>query len=295
MGNKISFRGCYVAMVTPFRPDGSLDEVGLRSNIDYLIDNGVAGVVPCGTTGESATLSWEEHERVVDVTVEHVAGRAQVVAGAGSNNTSEAVEAALHAKKSGADAILSITPYYNKPSQEGLYRHFSTIAEKADVPMVLYNVPGRTGVNMLPETVERLSHIPRVAAIKEASGNLTQISEIHKLCGDRLTLLSGDDALTLPVLACGGTGVISVTGNILPAKMSRMVELWLSGDFAGALELHEEMLPISQAVFIETNPAPVKTCMNEAGLAAGPVRLPLAELLDKNKEKLMAVWKTYNK
>jgi 4-hydroxy-tetrahydrodipicolinate synthase len=295
MGDKIRFRGCYVAIVTPFRQDGSLDEVGLRSNIDYLIDNGVAGLVPCGTTGESATLSWEEHKRVVDVTVEQASGRVQVIAGAGSNNTTEAVEAALHAKKSGADAILTITPYYNKPSQEGLYRHFSVIAEKADVPMVLYNVPGRTGVNMLPETVERLSRLPQVVAVKEASGNLTQISEIHRLCGDRITLLSGDDALTLPILACGGTGVISVTGNILPAKMSRMVELWLSGDRAGALELHEELLPISQAVFIETSPTPVKTCMNEAGLAAGPVRLPLADMLDANREKLLAVWRTYNK
>jgi len=296
MGNDIgiAFKGCYVAIVTPFKADGGLDEVGLRSNIDYLIDNGVAGLVPCGTTGESATLSWEEHMRVVDVTIEQADKRVQVIAGAGSNNTTEAVEAAIHAKKSGADAILTITPYYNKPSQEGLYRHFSAIAEKADVPMVLYNVPGRTGVNMLPETVERLSRLPQVVAVKEASGNLTQISEIHRLCGDRIAILSGDDALTLPILACGGTGVISVTGNILPAKMSKMVELWLSGDHAGALKLHDELLPISQAVFIETSPTPVKACMAEAGLAAGPVRLPLAPMLDFNKEKLLAVWRAYS-
>jgi 4-hydroxy-tetrahydrodipicolinate synthase len=291
---KMTFRGCYVAIVTPFRADGSLDEVGLRSNIDYLIDNGVAGLVPCGTTGESATLSWDEHKRVVDITIEQADRRVQVIAGAGSNNTTEAVEAALHAKKSGADAILTITPYYNKPSQEGLYRHFSVIAEQADVPMVLYNVPGRTGVNMLPETLERLSRLPQVVAVKEASGNLTQISEIHRLCGGRIAILSGDDALTLPILACGGTGVISVTGNILPAKMSKMLELWLSGDHAGALELHDELLPISQAVFIETSPVPVKVCMAEAGLAAGPVRLPLAPMLEGNREKLLAVWKTYN-
>jgi len=294
-GNRITFKGCYVAIVTPFKADGGLDEVGLRSNIDYLIDNGVSGLVPCGTTGESATLSWDEHMRVVDITIEQADKRVQVIAGAGSNNTAEAVEAAVHAKKSGADAILTITPYYNKPSQEGLYRHFSMIAEKADAPMVLYNVPGRTGVNMLPETVERLCAHRQVVAIKEASGNLTQISEIHRKCGDRLTILSGDDALTLPILACGGTGVISVTGNILPAKMSEMVNLWLSGDHAGALKLHDELLPISQAVFIETSPVPVKTCMAEAGLAAGPVRLPLAPMLDGNKEKLLSVWKTYNK
>ena len=293
-GNRITFKGCYVAIVTPFKADGSLDEVGLRSNIDYLIDNGVAGLVPCGTTGESATLSWDEHMRVVDVTIDQANKRVQVIAGAGSNNTTEAVEAAIHAKKSGADAILTITPYYNKPSQEGLYRHFSMIAEKADAPMVLYNVPGRTGVNMLPETVERLCAYPQVVAIKEASGNLTQISEIHRKCGDRLTILSGDDALTLPILACGGTGVISVTGNILPAKMSEMVNLWLSGDRDGALRLHDELLPISQIVFIETSPVPVKTCMAEAGLAAGPVRLPLAPMLEGNKKKLLDVWKTYN-
>jgi 4-hydroxy-tetrahydrodipicolinate synthase len=290
----ITFKGCYVAIVTPFKADGSLDEVGLRSNIDYLIDNGVAGLVPCGTTGESATLSWDEHKRVVDVTIEQADKRVQVIAGAGSNNTAEAVEAAVHAKKSGADAILTITPYYNKPSQEGLYRHFSMIAEKADAPMVLYNVPGRTGVNMQAETVERLSHLPQVVAVKEASGNLNQISEIHRLCGDRIAILSGDDALTLPILACGGTGVISVTGNILPAKMSEMVKLWLSGDHAGALELHDYLLPISQTVFIETSPVPVKMCMAEAGLAAGPVRLPLAPMVESNKEKLLKVWKTYS-
>ena len=293
MGAKIEFRGCYVAIVTPFKADGSLDEEGLRSNIEFLVSNGVAGVVPCGTTGESATLSWEEHTRVVDVTIEQVKGRVQVIAGAGSNNTSEAVEAARHAKERGADAVLTITPYYNKPSQEGLFRHFSAIAAAVDIPMVLYNVPGRTGVNMLPETVERLSRLPQAAAVKEASGNITQISEIHRLCGDRITVLSGDDGLTLPILACGGTGVISVTGNIVPAKMSKMVDLYLKGDHAGALKLHEELLPLSQIVFIESNPVPVKTCMAEMGLAAGPVRLPLAPMTESNKEKLLSVWKTY--
>jgi len=293
MSAKIEFRGCYVAIVTPFKADGSLDEEGLRSNIEFLISNGVAGVVPCGTTGESATLSWEEHTRVVDITIEQVKGRVQVIAGAGSNNTSEAIEAARHAAESGADAVLTITPYYNKPSQEGLFRHFSAIAAAVNIPMVLYNVPGRTGVNMLPETVERLSVIPHVAAVKEASGNITQISEIHRLCGDRITVLSGDDGLTLPILACGGTGVISVTGNIVPAKMSKMVDLYLKGDHAGALKLHEELLPLSQIVFIESNPVPVKECMADMGLAAGPVRLPLAPMIESNKEKLLSVWKTY--
>ncbi|MDR2578216.1 MAG: 4-hydroxy-tetrahydrodipicolinate synthase [Chitinispirillales bacterium] len=293
MGKKIEFCGCYVAIVTPFNSDGSLNEEGLRSNIEFLIANGVAGIVPCGTTGESATLTWEEHKRVVDIAIEQAKGRVQVIAGAGSNNTSEAVEAALHAKKSGADAIMSITPYYNKPTQEGLYRHFSAIAAKVDIPMVVYNVPGRTAVNMLPETVARLCDIPQVMAVKEASGNITQISEIHRLCGDRLDILSGDDGMTLPVLACGGKGVISVIGNIVPAKMSKMVALYQKGDHHAALEIHEELLPLSQIVFIETNPAPVKVCMAEIGLASGPVRLPLAPMSDTNKEKLLSVWKTY--
>jgi 4-hydroxy-tetrahydrodipicolinate synthase len=293
MGKKIEFRGCYVAIVTPFNEDGSLNEEGLRSNIEFLISNGVSGIVPCGTTGESATLTWDEHKRVVDIAIEQAKGRVQVIAGAGSNNTNEAIEAALHAKKSGADAIMSITPYYNKPTQEGLYRHFSAIAAKADIPMVVYNVPGRTAVNMLPETVARLCDIPQVMAVKEASGNITQISEIHRLCGDRLDILSGDDGMTLPVLACGGKGVISVIGNIVPDKMSKMVSLYHKGDHHAALEMHEKLLPLSQIVFIETNPAPVKACMAEIGLASGPVRLPLAPMSDANREKLAAVWKTY--
>jgi 4-hydroxy-tetrahydrodipicolinate synthase len=294
MNSKIKFGGCYVAIVTPFKNDGSLNEDGLRSNIEFLISNGVAGIVPCGTTGESATLSWDEHKRVVDIAIEQAKGRVQVIAGAGSNNTNEAIEAALHAKKSGADAIMSITPYYNKPSQEGLYRHFKAVAEKADIPMVVYNVPGRTGVNMLPETVERLcADIPQVAAVKEASGNVAQISDIHRRCGDRLAVISGDDGLTLPVLACGGKGVISVIGNVVPGKMSKMVDLYLKGDHAGALKIHEELLPLSQIVFIDTNPVPVKACMADAGLASGPVRLPLAPMSDVTMEKLMAVWKTY--
>jgi 4-hydroxy-tetrahydrodipicolinate synthase len=293
MSKKINFRGCYVAIVTPFKSNGALDEEGLRSNIEFLISNGVSGIVPCGTTGESATLSWDEHKRVVDIAIEQAKGRVQVIAGAGSNNTNEAVEAARHAKKSGADAIMSITPYYNKPTQEGLDRHFKAVADTVDIPMVVYNVPGRTGVNMLPETVARLCDIPQVAAVKEASGNVTQISEIHRLCGDRLDVLSGDDGLTLPILACGGKGIISVIGNIVPDKMSKMVDLYLTGNHTEALKLHEELLPLSQIVFIETNPVPVKTCMAEIGLASGPVRLPLVPMTDANRGKLLSVWKMY--
>ena len=290
----MKFRGCYVAIITPFTQDGKLDEAGLRSNIEFLIAGGVSGIVPCGTTGESATLSWEEHKRVVDIAVEQANGRVQVVAGAGSNNTAEAIEAAKHAKKSGANAIMSITPYYNKPSQDGLYRHFKAITSEVDIPMLVYNVPGRTGVNMLPETVERLCELPQVMAIKEASGDVSQISEIHRRCGDRLDVLSGDDGLTLPVLAVGGKGVVSVIGNIVPDKMSALVNLFLKGDAAGALKIHEELLPLSKIVFIESNPVPVKACMMEIGLAAGPVRLPLAPMIESNKEKLLSVLKTYS-
>ncbi|MCL2689355.1 MAG: 4-hydroxy-tetrahydrodipicolinate synthase [Chitinispirillia bacterium] len=290
----MEFRGCYVAVITPFTAEGKLDEAGLRSNIDFLIKGGVSGIVPCGTTGESATLSWEEHKRVIDIAIEQAKGKVQVIAGAGSNNTSEAVEAARHAKKSGADAIMSITPYYNKPSQDGLYRHFKAVADEVDIPMLVYNVPGRTGVNMLPETVERLCELPQVQAIKEASGDISQISEIHRRCGDRLAVLSGDDGLTLPVLAVGGKGVVSVIGNIVPDKMSTMINLFLKGDAAGALKIHEELLPLSKIVFIESNPVPVKNCMMEIGLSAGPVRLPLAPMIESNKAKLLDVLKTYS-
>ncbi len=282
----ISLKGLYVAMVTPFRNE-RVDEAGLKNNIEFLINNGVAGVVPCGTTGESATLSWEEHRHLIDFAVETCRGRIQVIAGAGSNNTAEAVEAAKYAKKAGADAALVITPYYNKPTQEGLFRHFETVAKEAGIPMVLYNVPGRTSVNLLPATVERLAKIDNIVAVKEASGNITQISEIKKRCGDRITVLSGDDAMTLPVLALGGTGVISVVGNIAPREMSELIRLWTEGDLKGATELHYRLFDLCNAMFYETNPAPVKTAMNLMGLAAGDLRLPMVPLQEDTKRKLM--------
>jgi len=287
-------KGCFVAIVTPFDARGLLDEVALRNNIDFLIAEGVAGIVPCGTTGESPTLSWEEHNRVVDITVEQTAKRVVVIAGAGSNNTAEAINAADHAKKIGADAILSITPYYNKPTQEGLFRHFKAIAEKVDIPIVVYNVPGRTGVNLKPETLERLCAFDNITTIKEASGDIHQVSEIHRRLGDRITILSGDDSLTLPMLTLGAKGVISVVGNIVPNKMATMISLFEKGDLAGALSIHEELLPLCDAMFIETNPIPVKTAMNLIGMRAGTLRLPLVEMEKHNKEKLLAVLRTYN-
>jgi 4-hydroxy-tetrahydrodipicolinate synthase len=285
----MNLRGCYVAVVTPFAADGTVDETGLRSNIEFLIERGVSGIVPCGTTGESATLSWDEHNRVVDIALDQVKGRIQVIAGAGSNNTRESIEAAKHAQQKGAQAILCITPYYNKPTQEGLYQHYKMIASTVDIPIVLYNVPGRTGVNMLPQTVERLCEFKSIVAVKEAGGNLLHVSEIHKRCGDRLTVLSGDDALTLPILACGGKGVISVVANIWPEKMVAMIDAFEKEDMASALALHEVLLPVSNAMFIETSPGPVKTAMNHLGLAAGPLRLPLVAMENSNRTKLLAV------
>jgi 4-hydroxy-tetrahydrodipicolinate synthase len=285
----MTLQGCFVAIVTPFSQDGAIDETGLRRNIEFLIQHGVTGIVPCGTTGESATLSWDEHNRVVDIALDQVKGRVQVIAGAGSNNTRESIEAAQHAQEKGAQAILCITPYYNKPTQEGLYQHYKMIASKVSIPIVLYNVPGRTGVNMLPKTVERLCEFKSIVAIKEASGNLVQISDIHRRCGDRLTILSGDDALTLPILSCGGKGVISVVANIWPQKVVAMIDAFMGGDMVQAQLLHEQLLQVSNAMFIETSPGPVKTAMNYLGFAAGPLRLPLVDMEKDNVTKLLAV------
>ncbi len=288
----MEFRGCYVALVTPLREDGSLDEEGLRRNIEFVIENGVAGIVPCGTTGESATLTWEEHLRVIDIACEQANNRVQVIAGAGSNSTAESIAAARHARKTRADAILCITPYYNKPTQEGLYQHYRAIASAVDIPIVVYNVPGRTGVNITPETLQRLCEFDSIAAVKEASGNVVQVSEMHARCGERLTILSGDDALTLPILSVGGRGVISVTGNVAPRAMSDLVAAYLRSDGAEALAIHERLLPLSRVLFIETNPIPVKTAMREMGLAAGPLRLPLVDMAPENKQALIDVLST---
>ncbi len=290
----MQLQGCYVAIVTPFDAQGKINEKGLRENINYLIDQGVSGVVPCGTTGESATLTWEEHNRVVEITIEEAKDRVQVISGAGSNNTKEALEATINAQKIGSDAVLSITPYYNKPTQEGLFQHFRAIAEKIDIPIVIYNVPGRTGVKLLPETMERLCEFKPIAAIKEASGDLLQVSEIHRRCGDRITILSGDDSLTLPMLALGSKGVISVIGNILPAKMTEMIKAFQEKRVGDALILHEELLPVCNAMFFETNPVPVKTAMNYMGLNAGTFRLPLVPMNDNNKKRLISVLKSNN-
>jgi 4-hydroxy-tetrahydrodipicolinate synthase len=213
----------------------------------------------------------------------------QVIAGAGSNNTAESLAAARHACEIGADAILSITPYYNRPTQEGLYQHFAAIATQVEIPTVVYNVPSRTSINLLPETVERLCSFKNIVAVKEASGSIVQVSEIHRRCGERITILSGDDPLTLPILACGGKGVISVVANIAPEKMIALIKAFTAGETARALALHEELLPLSQSMFIETNPIPVKTAMNLLGMNAGPLRLPLTSMSERNKQELASV------
>lgn len=287
-----TLKGLYVALVTPFK-NGKVDEAGLRANIDFVLENGASGVVPCGTTGESATLSWQEHKDVVSLAVDHVKDRAQVIAGAGSNNTLEAVEAAKHAKESGANAALMITPYYNKPTQEGLYRHYERVTGEIDIPIVVYNVPGRTGVNLLPATLERLCKLPGIVGVKEASGSIDQICEIKHRCGDDLVILSGDDAMTLPILSIGGTGVISVVGNVAPREMADMIDAWHSGDVARARELHFRLFDLCNAMFLETNPIPAKTAMAMMGMPSGDFRLPLVPMSEGTRGQLAQVMKDF--
>ena len=241
------FKGSIVAIVTPFK-DGKIDEHAYRELIEFQIENGTSAIVPCGTTGESATLNIGEHGRVIDIAISAVNNRVPVIAGTGGNSTSEAIELTGHAKKAGADATLQVTPYYNKPTQEGLYQHFKAIAEAVPLPQVLYNVPGRTSVNMLPETVARLAELPEVVAIKEASGDIGQMAEIVRLAGDKITLLSGDDNLTLPVLSIGGKGVVSVVANIVPADSAALIKTWEDGNITGARDLFYKLLPLCQEI-----------------------------------------------
>jgi 4-hydroxy-tetrahydrodipicolinate synthase len=250
-------------------------------------------IVPCGTTGESATLSIEEHERVIDIVVEAAKPKAGVMAGTGSNNTAEAIELTSHAKKAGADAALIITPYYNKPTQEGIYRHFKALSDSVDLPLIAYNIASRTGVNITPDTMKRLSELKNVVGVKEASGDLSQMSEIRNVCSKDFRLISGDDALTLPVLSIGGCGVISVAANIIPRDVSDMVKAFMDGDLEKARSLHYKMLPLVKAMFFETNPIPVKTAMGIMGMIEPGLRLPMCNMLKDNREKLEKVLKEY--
>lgn len=286
------FKGSIVAIITPFK-DGKIDEETYRELIEFQIENGINAIVPCGTTGESATLSMEEHSRVIDIAIKAVNKRVPVIAGTGGNNTTEAIELTKHAKSAGADASLQVTPYYNKPTQEGLYQHFKAIANAVPLPQVLYNVPGRTGVNMLPETVARLAEMPEVVAVKEASANLGQMAEIVRLAGEKITLLSGDDNVTLPVLALGGKGVISVVANIVPKDTADMVNAWEEGNVERAKELFYKLFPLCQAMFYETNPIPVKTSLALMGKIQNELRLPLVPMASANLERLKKALQDY--
>ncbi|MCF8042090.1 MAG: 4-hydroxy-tetrahydrodipicolinate synthase [Desulfarculaceae bacterium] len=280
-------KGAMVALVTPFTADGQVDEESLRRLIEWHIESGTDGIVPCGTTGESPTLSHDEHRRVVEITVEQVNKRVPVVAGAGSNSTAEAIALTQHAKQVGADAALLVTPYYNKPTQEGVYRHFAAVAKEASFPLVPYNIAGRTGTNIEPATMARLAELPEVIACKEASGNISQMAEIYYLCGDKMDLLSGDDNMILPLLSIGGKGIISVVNNIIPSEMSQLCRLWFDGDLDGARDIYYKILPLCKAMFIETNPIPVKVAMGVLGrIPNASLRLPLCEMAPANLERL---------
>jgi len=279
------FKGVFVAIVTPFK-NGKIDEEALRGLIDFQIAGGVDGIVPCGTTGESATLNHEEHDQVIRIAVDACKGKASVLAGTGSNSTQEAIQLSQNAKNAGADGLLQITPYYNKPNQEGLYHHFSSIADAVDLPIVLYNVPSRTSVNMVPETVVRLAKIKNIVGTKEASGSLQAISKIIDNCGKDFTVLSGDDPLLWPILAIGGKGVISVTANILPAKVAALCKAAAIGDIAEARSLHYELMDINDSLFIDTNPIPVKAALHLMGKIENELRGPLIELSKDTLERL---------
>ncbi len=286
------FSGSFVALVTPFR-DNRVDVEKLKELVEFHIKKGISGIVPCGTTGESPTLSYEEHRLVIETVFKAVNGRIKVIAGTGSNNTNEAIELTRFAKKVGADGCLVITPYYNKPTQNGLYLHFKKIAETVDIPVVMYNVPGRTGINMLPSTVAKLSKIKNIIGLKEASGNITQISQIVRECKDEFDLLSGDDAMTFPILAVGGKGVISVAANIAPVEVAELVETFNKGDINKSRKMHLKMLPLFTAMFYETNPIPVKTSMNLMGMISDEIRLPLCKMSEENLKKLKTTLKEY--
>ena len=286
----MNFTGSIVAIITPFR-NGKVDEQALRDLIDWQIANGTDGIVPCGTSGESATLSYDEHNRVIEMTVEAVKGRVPVIAGTGSNSTEEAIALTRHAKAVGADGALLISPYYNKPTQEGLFLHHRAIAEAVDLPQVLYNIPGRTAVNVTPQTVARLSKIKNIVGIKEGSGSVQQVSDIVHLCSDRFTVLAGDDALTLPMLAVGAKGVITVTANVAPADMAGLIDAWVAGDPIKARQLHYKLYPLFQALFLETNPIPVKQAVALMGKATPELRLPLCAMSQENLDKLTQVMK----
>ena len=287
------FSGAFTAIVTPFK-NGQVDEKSVKNLIRFGIDGGVSGFIPCGTTGESPTLSHDEHNRVVELTVKEVAGQVKVIAGTGSNSTSEAISLTRHAKKVGADAALLVSPYYNKPTQEGLFKHFAAIAEEVDIPLVLYNIQGRTGVNIENATVQRLSKIPNIVGVKEASGSILQMSEVIRLCGAEFDVLSGDDQMTFPLMTLGGKGVISVVTNIIPDRMSALVRHMLAGEVDKARAIHFEIFELCQTMFVETNPIPIKAALGLMGKIEPEFRLPLCSPSPASLDKIRAVLNKHN-
>jgi 4-hydroxy-tetrahydrodipicolinate synthase len=287
------FEGLNVAMVTPFTKKGEINEDKIREQVRFHLAAGTNGLVPCGTTGETPTFSQEEHRRVIEIVVEEAGGRAKVFPGTGTNSTTKTVANTQMAKEAGADGALVVTPYYNKPTPTGLMAHYSAVAREGGLPIVLYNVPGRTGTNMLPETVSKLADIEGVVAIKEASGDISQMESVILRAGDRITVLSGDDAMTMPLMAIGGKGVVSVIGNILPHDMLALVQAADSGDWERAREWHHRLFDLCNAMFYETNPIPVKTAMNLLGWDMGDVRMPLAPMQPANVQRLTAAMKAY--
>jgi 4-hydroxy-tetrahydrodipicolinate synthase len=287
------FQGSLVAMVTPFR-NGKVDEAKIRELVEFHVTSGTDALVPCGTTGESPTLDHDEHRRVVDLVIEAAAGRIPVIAGTGSNSTAEAIALTRHAEQAGARGALVVNPYYNKPTQEGLYRHFRAIADAVSIPIVVYNIQSRTAVNMETETLARLSRDCRnIVGVKEASGSLDQMSQVIAACGADFTVLSGDDNLTLPLMAIGGRGVISVIANIVPRETADMTRAALDGDWKRARDLHYKLYPLARAAFLETNPIPIKEAMAMAGMIEPEFRLPMCRMSDANRERLRAVLKPY--
>jgi 4-hydroxy-tetrahydrodipicolinate synthase len=284
------FEGVLTAIVTPLR-DGEIDEDALRQLVERQIEAGIDGLVPCGSTGESATLSHAEHRRVVEIVVQATRGRVPVVAGTGSNNTREAIELTQHAKEAGADGALLISPYYNKPTQQGLVAHYAEIGRRTALPLIVYNVPSRTASNILPATLAEIARTPQVVGVKEASGDLTQMAEVIAACPDDFDVLSGDDALTLPLLSIGGRGVISTTSNVAPGEMVGLVRAFRGGDVEHARRMHYQLLPLFQALFCETNPIPVKAALEMMGLIGPEIRLPLLPLSEANRGRLQVVLK----
>jgi 4-hydroxy-tetrahydrodipicolinate synthase len=290
---RATFQGSIVAMVTPFR-NGKIDEPKVKELVELHVKHGTDAIVPCGTTGESPTLSHDEHHHMVELTVAAAAGRIPIIAGTGSNSTSEAIALTKHAERAGANAALVVNPYYNKPTQEGLYRHFRAVADATSLPILVYNIQGRTAVNIETDTMARLARdCGNIVGVKEASGSLDQMSQVILACGPDFSVLSGDDNITLPLLAIGGRGVISVIANIVPRETSEMVHAALDGDWKRARELHYKLFPLARAAFLETNPIPIKEAMAMAGMLEPEFRLPMCRMGDANREKLRAILTTY--